>query len=288
MTEASQLLCLKPADPVELEVRVAPVPSPGGGEALVRVSATTVNPIDLHRAKGYGQRFLRLVGAGKFPLILGNDFSGVIAAVGPDVRDLYPGDRVFGLVPTGKGGAHSSHFCVDARHIRRYQGAATDEALATLPYCFNTVWQALRGAGITKSNAKGLQVLAHGASGGLGQLALQLLGSWGASVTAVCSSPYVAMCRELGAAAIWDRRQQKLNALPASFDVGLNFGAWQDEEVLLSRLRNGALGYATVVHPFLGNFDRFGLSRGGGAIILTSDACARSPPKKCDLSLDRL
>jgi len=263
MTDVSQLWCLKPADPVELEVRAAHAPSPRDGEALVLVKATTVNPIDLRRSKGYGRRFLRLIGAGEFPLILGNDIAGVIAAIGPNVRSLHPGDRVFGLVPTGKGGAHSSYVCVDARHIRRYDGAATDEALATLPYSFTTVWQALRGAGITKSNAKGLQVLVHGASGGLGQLSLQLLGQWGASVTAVCSTPNAARCLELGAAKIWDRRQQKLDALPASFDVGLNFANWQDEEILLSRLRKGALGYATAVHPFLGNFDCFGLVRGG-------------------------
>jgi len=262
MIKALQLWCLRPADPIELEVRSAPVPTPRGGEALVRVHATTVNPIDVRRAKGYGQRLLRLMGAGEFPLILGNDFSGVIAAVGTGVKNLHPGDQVFGLVPTGKGGAHSSHLCVDSRYIRRAGGNATAEALATLPYCFTTVWQALRGAGVTKANAKGLQVLAHGASGGLGQLALQLLSSWSASVTAVCSTPNVATCRELGAAAVWDRLQQPLGALPASFDVGLNFGDWQDEEVLLSRLKQGALGYATVVQPLLGNVDRFGFLRG--------------------------
>jgi reticulon-4-interacting protein 1, mitochondrial len=235
---------------------------PGRGEVLVRVHATTVNPIDVRRAKGYGRRLFRLMGAGEFPQILGNDFSGGIAAVGTDVNNLHLGDQVFGLIPTSKGGAHSSHLCVDSRYVRRASGNATPEALATLPYCFTTVWQALRGAGVTKANAKGLQVLAHGASGGLGQLALQMLSSWGASVTAVCSSANAALCRELGAAAILDRLQQPLSALPVCFDVGINFGDWQDEEVLLSRLKQGALGYATVVHPVLGNIDRFGLVGG--------------------------
>ena len=262
MIKTSQLWCLRPADPVELEVRSASVPTPREAEALVRVNATTVNPIDVRRAKGYGQRLFRSMGAGKFPLMLGNDFSGVIAAVGTGVKNLHPGDQVFGLVPTGKGGAHSSYLCVDSRYIRRVGGDATADALATLPYCFTTVWQALRGAGVIKVNAKSLQVLVHGASGGLGQLALQLLNSWGASVTAVCSSANAALCHELGAAAILDRLQQPLSALPISFDVGLNFGDWQDEEVLLSRLKQGALGYATVVHPLLGNIDRFGLVRG--------------------------
>ena len=133
MIKASQLWCLRPADPIELEVRSAPEPTPRRGEVLVRVHATTVNPIDVRRAKGYGRRLLRLMGAGEFPLILGNDFSGVIAALGTGVTNLHRGDQVFGLVATGKGGAHSSHLCVDSRYIRRAVGNATAEALATLP-----------------------------------------------------------------------------------------------------------------------------------------------------------
>ncbi|WP_341318435.1 alcohol dehydrogenase catalytic domain-containing protein [Paraburkholderia sp. IMGN_8] len=57
------------------------MPRPGRGEVLVRVEATSVNPIDVKRAKGYGRRLLGLKGAGKFPLVLGNDFSGEIVTV---------------------------------------------------------------------------------------------------------------------------------------------------------------------------------------------------------------
>jgi reticulon-4-interacting protein 1, mitochondrial len=239
------------------------MPRPGKGEVLVRVEATSVNPIDVKRAMGYGRRLLSLKGAGRFPLVLGNDFAGEVVSVGAGVNPWQPGDRVMGLVPTGKkGGAHATHLTVDARLVRPAVGSLASTTLAAFPYTFTTLWLALRGAGISEGNAQGRNVLVHGASGGLGQLALQILGTWGASVTAICSPANVDLCRNLGATAVWDRTHCRLEELPDHFDAGLNFGAWDDEATLLGRLRQGALGYATTVHPLLGNIDRRGLLAG--------------------------
>jgi reticulon-4-interacting protein 1, mitochondrial len=88
-------------------------------------------------------------------------------------------------------------------------------------------------------------------------MTLQLLAQWGASVTAICSTPNTDLCQGM-AAVVWDRLEQALDRLPAHFDAGLNFGSWQDELTLVSRLKQGALGYATTVHPLLANFDRHG------------------------------
>lgn len=85
MSAATKLLCLGPADTIRLETRKSAMPRPGKGEVLVRVEATSVNPIDVKRAKGYGRRLLSLKGAGKFPLVLGNDFAGEIVSVGASV-----------------------------------------------------------------------------------------------------------------------------------------------------------------------------------------------------------
>lgn len=167
MSEAMKLLCLEPGEPPRLEARRAPVPVPAAGEVVVRVEATSVNPIDVKCAAGYGRRLLALKGAGRFPLV-------------------------------------------------------------------------------------------HGASGGLGQIALQVLTRWGASVTAVSSTAHLETCRALGAATVWDRTQRRLEDVPRHFDAVLNFGSWDDDAVLLGRLRDGALGYATTVHPLLANFDRHG------------------------------
>lgn len=258
-----QLVCVEPADTIHLDVRTVEMPRPAKGEVLVRVEAASVNPIDVKRAKGYGHRLLALKGAGTFPLVLGNDFAGDIVEVGAGITQWQPGDRVMGLVPTGKkGGAHRSHLTVDARLLRPAIGTMSAEALAVFPYTFTTLWLALRGAGITEGNAKNLKVLVYGASGGLGQLALQLLTRWGALVTAVCSTAHIELCRRLGAMETWDRTQRRLEDMPRHFDASLNFGAWEDEAKLVGCLRPGALGHATAVHPLLANIDRKGLFSG--------------------------
>nr|WP_176947289.1 alcohol dehydrogenase catalytic domain-containing protein [Pseudomonas benzenivorans] len=235
-----------------------PVPRPGKGEVVLRVEAASVNPIDVKRAGGYGQRLLKLKGAGKFPLVLGNDVAGVVESVGPGVSAWRPGDRAFGLVPTGKGGAHATHVAVEARWLRPFDDGHDAAALAALPYSFTTLWQSLRKAGIDEHNAKGLAVLVHGASGGLGRLAIQLLTRWGAAVTAICSTASLDTCRALGATSVWDRTRQPLSGLPQRYDAALNFGAWQDEETLIGALEQGALGFASTVHPLLANFDSYG------------------------------
>ena len=269
MSMAKRLLCLSPASPPELRVEAMAVPRPGKGEVLLRVEAASVNPIDVKRAGGYGQHLLELKGAGKYPLVLGNDVAGVVEAVGAGVSTWRPGDRAFGLVPTGKGGAHASHVAVAARWLRPFVVGQDAASLAALPYSFTTVWQALRKAGIDERNAKGREVLVHGASGGLGRLAIQLLSRWGAAVTAICSTANIDTCRELGATSVWDRTRWPLSGLPRRFDAALNFGAWQDEERLIAALKQGALGFASTVHPLLANFDSHGWL--GGAWRTRSD-----------------
>jgi NADPH:quinone reductase-like Zn-dependent oxidoreductase len=240
------------------------MPHPARRRVVVRVEATSVNPIDVKRAAGYGRRLLRLKGAARFPLALGNDVAGVVDAAGADCRHWRVGNRVFGLVPTGPQGAHATHVVVDEIHLRAAPQAYSSVELATLPYTFTTLWLALQRLGLTPETARGRAVLVGGASGGLGRLALRVLGHWGARVTAVCSTASVQACRDLGAQAVLDRTSRPVSSVPAQFDASLNFGAWQDEAELIGRLKPGALGLATTVHPLLGSFDEHGWL--GGAL----------------------
>lgn len=258
MSTAERLLCHTPGEPPVFSVAAMTVPQPGKGEVVVRVEAAAVNPIDVKRAGGYGQRLLKLKGAGKFPLVLGNDIAGVVESVDAGSSRWQPGDRVFGLVPTGKGGAYATHVAVEACWLRPAVDGYDTVALAALPYTFTTLWQSLRKVGIDEGNARGREVLIHGASGGLGRLAIQLLVRWGAAVTAICSTSNVDACRDLGATTVWDRQRVSLSGLPQRYDAALNFGAWQDEEKLIGALNQGALGIATTVHPLLANFDKHG------------------------------
>ena len=259
MSPAERLVCVRPAEPPVLSVEAMTVPGPGKGEVLLRVEACSVNPIDVKRAGGYGRRLLQLTGAGTFPLVLGNDVAGVVESVGPGVTAWRPGDRAYGLVATGKrGGTHASHVLVEARWLRPFVAGQDARSLAVLSYTFTTLWQALGKVGIDEDNAKGLEVLVHGASGGLGRMAVQLLARWGAKVTAICSTANLQACRELGAVRLWDRTCQPLSDLPQLYDAALNFGAWTDEEQLIDALKPKTLGVASTVHPLLANFDSHG------------------------------
>jgi reticulon-4-interacting protein 1, mitochondrial len=263
MSTAQQWLCMAPGAPARFALTPGDVPAPGPGQVLVRVEATSVNPIDAKRAAGYGRRILKLKGAASFPLTLGNDLAGVVQAVGAGQTHCKPGDRVFGLVPTGPDGAHATHVLAQAEHLRHAPASHTSTELAALPYTFTTLWLALKGAGLNAHNAQGKEVLVHGASGGLGQLALQVLRQWGARVTAVCSTANVQTCQNLGAAVVVDRNHRALSTLPSCYDASLNFASWQDEAALVSRLKSGAMGHATTVHPLLGSIDEHGWLRGG-------------------------
>ena len=268
-----EVLCLEPATPPRLQVRTGAVPEVRSGQVLVRVEATSVNPIDARRAGGYGRRLLGLKGAASFPLVLGNDFAGRIEAVGPGVSTLTHGQRVFGLVPTGKGGgAHASHVAVAASLLQAAPDGTEAPALAVLPYSFTTMWLAVRSTQLDASNASGKRVLVHGAAGALGRLALQLLSGRGSHVTAICDTGKADDCRALGAMNVVERGPQAIRSLPADFEVVLNFASWDDELALASRLGSNAMGHASTVHPLLGNFDGLGWLQ--GALASRRDAKA--------------
>ena len=143
--------------------------------------------------------------------------------------------------------------------LRTAPAGSDPVALGALPYSFTTVWLAMEGAGLSAKTARGRKVLVSGAAGGLGQLALQLLRYWGAVVTAVDLQRNLDRCASLGAAVLVARESAAMVLLPADFAAILNFASWEDDALLAGYLDRDALGYATTVHPLLGNFDSHGL-----------------------------
>ena len=261
-------MCLGPEAGGGFEIREVPRRSPAPDEIEVAVEAASVNPIDVRRAEGYGRRLLSLLGASRFPMVLGNDFAGAVVRVGArSASDFAIGDRVYGVKPASRDGAHASHVLVKAAHVRKAAANRDVQKLATLPYCFVTMRLAAAAAGLNRENAKGKKVLVHGAAGGLGRLALQTLSAWGARPTAIAKASDLRACLEAGAAEAVDRDQDPFASLRGAFDATLNFATWDDEAKLLSCLREGALGHATTVHPFVQNFDDKGWMGGALAVI---------------------
>lgn len=261
-----------------LRLRRLPRQVPRAGEIEVQVQAASVNPIDVRRRAGYGRKVFSLMRAATMPLVLGNDFAGIVTAVGPGVSRIREGDAVFGAKPPSSAGTHATHAIVRAEHAVLQPKGMPVQVLATLPYNYLTVSRALVDAGLTSGNARARDVLIHGASGGLGLLAIRILKSWGAQVTAVGGSG-LDMCRKAGADFVVDRHRQSLRDLPRQFAATLNLANWNDEAALLRLLAPDAIGHATTVHPMLSNVDNFGLLRGAITTMLQKRRMRAKAPK---------
>ena len=277
-----ELICIEPATPPRLSLHTRELPRPGAGQVLVRVQATSVNPIDAKRASGYGKRLLGLKGAGRFPLVVGNDVAGVVEETGTGVTRFEKGQQVFGIVGTGKnGGAHRSHVLASENNLMAAPAGSDLQMLATLPYSFTTMWLAVASTGLSADNAASRRVLISGASGALGRLALALLSGWHADITAICDPGRCDDALALGARNAVERGTPAVAALLPDFDAVLNFGAWESDPMLVAKLGPAALGHATTVHPLMANVDRLGWLRGAAASLrdfktMKSAARARS------------
>ena len=116
-------MCLGPEAGGAFDIREVPRRSPGPDEIEIAVEAASVNPIDVRRAAGYGRRLLSLMGASRFPMTLGNDFAGVVAAVGSGRASGFAiGERVYGVKPPSRDGTHASHVLVKAAHTSEGAG----------------------------------------------------------------------------------------------------------------------------------------------------------------------
>jgi NADPH:quinone reductase-like Zn-dependent oxidoreductase len=160
--------------------------------------------------------------------------------------------------------------------------AATFQELAALPYSFITMWLAVHGAELTRQNASGRKVLVHGAAGGLGTLALQMLSAWGASVTAIARPAAFDACRRSGAVSFIDVAMRPFSSLARSFDATLNFATWDDDVALVCCLADGALGHATTVHPMLRHFDERGWLMGALQVLRDKRRHRAALPKRTE------
>ena len=192
------------------------------------------------------------------------------------------GDRVYGVKPPSARGTHACHVVVKAAHALPAPAGRDLQELAALPYSFITMWLAVHGAGLTRQNASGRKVLVHGAAGGLGTLALQMLSAWGASVTAIARPTAFDACRRSGAVSFIDVATRPFFGLARSFDATLNFATWDDDFALLGCLADGALGHATTVHPMLRHFDERGWLMGALQVLRDKRRHRAGLPKKTE------
>lgn len=178
-----------------LVVTERPVPTPGAGEVLIRVSAASLNAFDWHMYRGQ-PLFMRLQSGLRIkePRVVGADLAGTVEATGPGVTAVAVGNRV--VAEAGKG-ACADYAVASVDVVTVLPDAVPFDLAAASAMAGITALQALRDKGALQS---GESVLVWGASGGVGHLAVQIARALGASrVEAVCSGRNADLMRSIGA-----------------------------------------------------------------------------------------
>lgn len=176
------------------QLATLPLPQVKPGHVLIKVMATSVNPLDYKLRQGLLPTLIT-----QFPMVLHGDVAGVITEVADNVTDFAVGDEVYGCVGglLGLSGALAEYVLADAALIAHKPKKLSFTEAAALPLVALTAWEGL----VTYAKLQAEQsILIHGGTGGVGHIAIQLAKWLGANVyTTVSSSEKAALCQKLGA-----------------------------------------------------------------------------------------
>jgi NADPH:quinone reductase-like Zn-dependent oxidoreductase len=193
-------------------------PTPKDTEVLIKLHAASVNPLDLFTMRG--APLIRMIPGLRTPKDkrIGVDVAGQVEAVGRNVTQFKPGDEVFGVCR----GAFAEYACATEDKLARKPANISFEDAAAVPVAAITVLQGLRDKGRIQ---QGQKVLVDGASGGVGTFAVQIAKSFGAEVTAVCSTRKVDTARSIGADHVIDYTREDFTKSGQHYDLILGANA---------------------------------------------------------------
>jgi len=201
--------------PDVLEVRSVDTPTVADDQVLVRVVASSVNPVEWYGVTGL--YFARIGNGMRRPKdqTVGADLAGTVEAVGREVKSLRPGDEVFGV----SGASWAEYTPAREDRLAKKPANLSFVEAAAVPVAGVTALQALRDKGQVQPGQK---VLVNGASGGVGTFAVQLAKVFGGDVTAVCSSGNVDQAQALGADRVVDYTKEDFTKLGVDHDLMLD------------------------------------------------------------------
>lgn len=188
-------------------------PTARDNEVLIKVRAASVNPYDWHFMRGAPYP-VRIAAGPRKPKDrrLGVDVAGQVEAVGGNVTQFRPGDEVFGSCR----GAFAEYVCAIEEKLALKPANISFEDAAAVPVAAITALQGLRDKGRIQ---RGHKVLVDGASGGVGTFAVQIAKSFGAEVTAVCSTRNVDTARSIGADHVIDYTREDFTKSGQRYDL---------------------------------------------------------------------
>ena len=184
----------------DLEIQDIPVPVPEDDEILVRIMAAAVNPLDNMIIHGE----VKLIVPYKVPLIMGNEFSGIVEKAGKKATRIKVGDRVYGRMPLKKIGAFAEYAAVKESALAHIPDYLSFEEAATVPLTALTAMQAFEIMQVKP----GESVFISGGTGSLGAMAIPVARSLGLHVYTNGSAENEERVRKLGAEKFIDYKKE--------------------------------------------------------------------------------
>lgn len=228
--------------PEQLFYEDAPKPQLKPGDALVHVCACAFTPTELK----WDETYTAPDGSSRLPSVPGHELAGVVEAVsGGNGSGLKAGDQVYGLADFWRDGAAADYVAVRAADLAPKPDNLNFVQAAALPLSSLTAWQALFDhAGLKPGD----EILIHGATGGVGSLAVQLAHWRGAFVVATTSAPNVSFAQKLGADKVIDYSSSRFEDYVHEADVVLDTVGGETLERSWNVVRPGGM-VVSIVDP---------------------------------------
>jgi NADPH:quinone reductase-like Zn-dependent oxidoreductase len=237
--------------PEVLKFEDAPRPQPGPGEALVRIHAAAVNPVDWKIRAGRLKERIHL------PVIPGWDLSGVVEATGPGVTRVKKGDEVYAM--PRRLGAYAEYIVAKESEVALKPKSVDHVHAAAIPLATLTAWQALFDTAGLKAGQK---VLIHGASGGVGSFAVQLAKGKGAYVIGTASGRNQSFIRELGVDEPIDYKETGFEDVVHDMDVVLDTIGGDTQKRSWKVLKKGSIVVSIISPPSAEEAAKHGVRQG--------------------------
>lgn len=233
-----------------LQLAQAEKPAPKENEVLIKIVATTVNPMDMKLREGYLQKQMPI----QFPFLPGSDVSGIVEAVGEKVTLFKVGNEVFA---TTFGGTYTEYVTLNEGQIALKSNNLSLNEAAALAVPLTTAYTLL----IEEAQIKvGDRLLIHGAAGAVGAVLLQMAKALGVYVIATASGKGVEMAKALGADEVVDYKSQDFTQIAKDMDVVADLVGGETQTKSFGVLKKGGKLLSIVMPPSNELAEQFGVT----------------------------
>ncbi|MBP3790440.1 MAG: NADP-dependent oxidoreductase [Methanobrevibacter sp.] len=236
----------------DLEIKDVPVPEIGENEVLVKVKYAGVNPLDNMIVR----EEVKLITPYKYPLVMGNEFSGVVEKTGSNVADFNEGDRVYARMPLDKIGAFAEYVAIDKDAIAIIPDYLDFDEAACVPLTALTAIQAFE----LMDPSEGESIFISGGTGSLGAMAIPIAKNLGLHVITSGSERNRERVMDLGVSEFIDYKTQDYSEMLSDVDYVLDTLGENELEKEFRILKSGGVLVSLKALPNGEFADRMGLS----------------------------